>query len=195
MQDAATWIEQNRPSGNLDYQRLGEVTATTEEEGARVGSTEVLNRRFDYDMALKFGTRRMKAVSETFVGKTLEWEELLPRLRASWGEGFIFGSMAYRAEGRGRARDAFLDRIALANIEHALRDMAPEQLNAAFEEAVSQEALMFVATVRSFKARQVALLALPDSPKGTEILLSGHWLDGFMTGLVFEEQGGHRAAA
>lgn len=190
------WTDENRPSDELDYQRLGEVTTTIEAEILQIGSRRALDRRFDYDMALKYAARRTEETSRKAKLENPGPDKLLRPLGAAWAEGFAFGALAYAKEGRGRRSDPFLDRIALANINHTLL-MADEQTRSEiFSGVVAEKTLGFVSIIRSFKTCQVLNEKTPvASHEAVNAWTAAHWLDGFFVGLVFEELGGHRDAA
>lgn len=193
MQNVQQWVEENRPDDDPDYQRLADVTGVIESEMSKTGPQKALDRRFDYDMTLKQGVRRTE---ETFRKVKLEnpdFDTALSLLRRAWAEGFVFGALAYTQEHRGQKSEAFLDRIALANINHALAQASQDTLDEIFEGVVSPAALKFVSTVRSVRAWQILsqVTSVADHQM-VKMTVASHWLDGFFVGLVFEELGGHR---
>lgn len=191
--DPQQWIEENRPDGDPDYQRLAAVTESIEAENRKTGPYQALNRRFDYDMALRYGMRRTEDTSQKVKLENPDELTLRPLLIRAWAEGFVFGSLAYREERRGRKAEPFLDRIALANINHKLSSADQDAVDGIFSDAVSVEALGFVSTVRSFLANRVLRdQAVVADHTAIKNILAGHWLDGFFVGLVFEEMGGRR---
>jgi hypothetical protein len=196
VQDWQQWIEENRPSSDPDYQRLADVTAAIEAEIAKAGPRRALDRRFDYDMVMVYGKRRTDETSQKVKLENPGPDKLLMPLGAAWAEGFAFGALAYTEEGRGRKSEAFLDRIALANINHKL-SMADEQTRSEiFGGIIVMNTLGFVSTVRSFKACNVLAQKAPvASHASVNALVASHWMDGFFLGVVFEEMGGHRETA
>ena len=195
MKNWQQWIEENRPSDEPDYRRLGDVTTAIEAEILEVGSRRALDRRFDYDMALRYAARRTEETSRKTKLENPGPDKLLMPLGASWAEGFAFGALAYTEEGRGRKSDPFLDRIALANINDKLLTADKETRSEIFGGVIVMDTLGFVSTVRSFKACNVLAEKAPVASHQTvNALVAGHWLDGFFVGLVFEEMGGHREA-
>lgn len=193
MQSSSQWINDERPSDDPDYQRLIEVTRTIEAEVLKVGPTEVLNRRFDYEMAFKYGMRRAEETSQQGKLENPDYDTVVRLLGAAWPEGFIFGCLAYTQERRGRRAEAFLDRIALANINQGFASASEAERSTIFSGAASTRALGFVSGVRSMKAAQILQKEAPVADHSMiKAIVGGHWLDGFLVGLVFEELGGHR---
>lgn len=193
MLDAAQWIEKNRPEGDPDYSRLADVTDAIESEMRKTGPERVLDRRFTYDTATRFGVRRIEEVFQEAPPENPDQDLLLNRLANAWSEGFIFGSLAYSREGRGRRAEAFLDRVALVNIDQLLSTADDDARSRIFADAVSTKALLFVSTARSIKT--VEILSAPSSVwdhQAVKGASTGQWLDGFLVGLVFQELGGHR---
>lgn len=196
MQSGSRWLDDERPSDDPDYQRLIEVTRTVEAEVLKVGPTGVLNRRFDYDAALKYGMRRAEETSQQVKLENPDYDLLVRLLGAAWPEGFIFGCLAYTQERRGRRAEAFLDRIALANINQRLVSASEADRSAIFSGAASTRALGFVSGVRSMKAVQILRQEAPVADHGAiKMLVASHWMDGFLAGLIFEELGGHQEGA
>lgn len=192
MQDLSGWIQENRPVGNLDYRRLADATNVVEVGNLNVGPREVLNSRFDYDVAMTYARRRTREASGPAL-KLDEAQALLTPLVRAWSEGLAFGALVYTEEGRGRSPEDLLDRIALANINHRLASADQDGIDAIFSRVISPKALGFVATVRSFKAISVLENETSDAnPADIHSLLAGHWMDGFLMGLVYQELGGHR---
>lgn len=182
-----------RPADDPDYQRLVDVTQAVEAEIAQVGPQQALGRRFDYDVALRYGMRRTEETSQKIKLENPGIEDLFRLLGAAWPEGFVFGALAYRQERRGRGSEEFLDRIALANVMQALSSADEAGRSGIFASTASTEAFGYVGGLRSLKAVEVlrALSPVADH-QAIKTLVAGHWLDGFFTGLVFEEFGGHR---
>lgn len=196
MQDTQRWAEENRPNDDPDYQRLIAVTSAIESENLTVGPRQALNRRFDYDVAMRHGLRRAEETSQANRLENPDRETWLPVLAATWGEGFGFGSLVYTEERRGRESESFLDRIALANVNQALASASNERRTEIFKDFVSSKTLAFVSTVRSLRAHQVLRSGAPVLDHQMVITgVASHWLDGFFVGLVFQEMGGHREAA
>lgn len=182
-----------RPNDNLDYQRLIDVTGDVEMEAHQGDPKRPLGRRFDYDTALKYGARRTDQVAETLRLENPDDEALLEMLGSSWMEGFVFGALAYTQEHRGRGAEPFLDRVALANINHGLALADTEGRSAIFSSVISTEALSFVAGGRSINAAVILRQQFSAvNHQAVKMMVAAHWLDGFLTGLVFEELGGHR---
>jgi hypothetical protein len=196
VQDQQRWIDENRPSGDPDYERIVDATNAIEAEIVKVGPEQALNRRFDYDMVMNHGKRRTEETSQKVRLENSTPDELLMRLGAAWAEGFTFGALAYAQEGRGRKSEAFLDRIALANINHKLAQADEQSRTEIFAKVIHLDTLGFVSTVRSFQARNILAQEVPvANHAAVKALVGSHWLDGFFVGLVFEELGGHREAA
>lgn len=183
-----------RPADDPDYQRLVDVTGVVEGEIQRVGPERSLDRRFDYDTAMRYGLRRTEETSQKIKLENPGTNELVMLLAAAWPEGFLFGALAYTQEHRGRKSEALLDRIALANVNQALASADDEGRSALFSGAISRDALVYVGSMRSLKAVQVlrSMHQVADH-QAIKTLVASHWLDGFFAGLVFEELGGHRA--
>lgn len=182
-----------RPADDPDYQRLIEVTQSVEAEIDKVGPQQALGRRFDYEMALRYGMRRTEDTSQKIKLENPDVESLLRLLGAAWPEGFVFGAMVYTQERRGRDAEAFLDRIALANVMQGLGSADDRERSDIFSSVASTEALGYVGGMRSLKAVEVLRSLSPVADHQTvKSLVAGHWLDGFFTGVVFEELGGHR---
>lgn len=180
--------DQLRPADDPDYQRLVKVIEVIEEEARRVGPRRVLDRRFDYETAMHYGMRRTEEVSSGAELERLKPRELVTLLGASWPEGFAFGSLAYTQERRGRRSEAFLDRIALANIKQTLVSTDDAGRSAIFSGVASTEALGYVGGMRSRKAIEALRANFPAPDRRTlEAFVAGHWLDAFFVGLVFEE--------
>ncbi|MFE0472572.1 hypothetical protein ACFW2V_13255 [Streptomyces sp. NPDC058947] len=193
MQSGSQDLNNERPNDDPDYQRLIDVTQAIETEIAKVGPTQALDRRFNYTTAFQYGIRRTEETSQEVRLENPDFETLSRLLGAAWPEGFIFGSHAYSQEHRGRKAEAFLDRIALANINHRLSSATKETRSEIFSHAVSTRALGFVSAVRSMRATQVLRAEWPVADhQAIKALVASHWLDGFFVGLVFEELGGHR---
>lgn len=190
------WIEENRPSGDLDYQRIADAAEAIEKEIETIGPKAVLDRRFNYDTAMKYGMRRIEETSHEIRLENPDWKTWSGRLTQAWAEGFAFGALAYTQEHRGRSAEPFLDRIALTNINHTLATADEGNLKQIYSGLVSRGALKFVSVVRSVVAYQAVGKMKPvASHQAVKTLMAGHWLDGFVVGLVFEELGGHREVA
>jgi len=192
--DPEEWARLHRPERDPDYQRMAEATALIEEENATTGPKLALDRRFHYDTALLFGARRAEETSQKIKLENPSAEALLTPLGSAWMEGFAFGSLLYRREGRGREPEAFLDRIALANVNHLLATGTSAERTEIFSEVASTEALAYVSSIRSIQAEQILRTLAPGAASHQQVkrLIGGHWLDGLFLGLVFEELGGHR---
>lgn len=191
------WADQNRPSDDPDYQRLVDVTQAVESEGARDGMQQVLNRRFDYDVAQTFAMRRTEETSREVKLENPDRDALLRLLFAAWAEGLVFGAHVYSKERRGRESEPFLDRLTLANINQALVSAGEQGRAEAFRDVLSEAALTFVGLMRALKANEVLKrqIASVTTHQMVSLTVSAHWLDGFLTGIVFEELGGHRDKA
>lgn len=193
MNNISRWIEENRPSDDPDYQRVAKATELIEGESGGGDENKVLGRRFDFDVALKYSERRIEETSHKVKRETPDWETLQPLLVKSWVEGFAFGSLVYMRERRGRQSEALLDRIAIANANNLLATSDQEETNALYQRIMSSRTLGFVALVRSVKAYQVADRFFPVlGHQQLKTTLGGHWVDGFLLGIVFQELGGHR---
>lgn len=193
MQSDTQWVDGERPSDDPDYQRIVDVTLTVETEMAKVGARQALDRRFDYDVALRYGMRRTKEVSQEVKLENPSYETLTPVLGAAWPEGFIFGVLAYTDERRGRRPEPLLDRLALGNINQRLLSASKAERSAIFSHAVSTRTLGYVAGVRSMQAERILRQEAPVADRSAiKSILASHWLDGFFIGLVFAELGGHR---
>lgn len=188
------WMEENRPVGDLDYQRIADAAEAIEKEIEATGSKAVLDRRFDYGAALRYGMRRIEETSQQIKLENPDWKTWSGKLTQAWAEGFAFGGLAYTREGRGRNADPLLDRMALANINHLLATADENDLRRIYAELVSRDALGFVSVVRSVVAFQAAGKTPPLSHRTVAAHMAGHWMDGFIVGLVFQELGGHREA-
>jgi hypothetical protein len=192
------WTEKYQPRDDPDYQRLVVVTETIEEEIGRTGAEQVLSQRFDYDTALKYAMRRTEETSQKTKLENPDKETLIRLLSAGWAEGFVFGALAYTQEQRGREQrnldmGPLLDRIALVNVDHTLSSASAKEMRKIFADVISDEALAYVSLMRSMRAEQVLREMNPvTSHQAVCMLVAGHWHDGFLTGLVFEELGGHR---
>jgi hypothetical protein len=190
------WIDENRPSDDLDYQRLTYVTAAIEAEIREIGPKQPLDRRFDHGTVMGYGKRRTDETSREVKLENPGPDKLLMPLGAAWAEGFAFGALSYSEENRGRKSEAFLDRIALANINHKLTEADEKTRSEIFAGIISTDALGFVSTVRSFQACNILAKEAPvASHEMVNALMASHWMDGFFVGLVFEEMGGHRETA
>lgn len=193
MRDMQRWIEENRPTGDPDYQRLTDVTEAIEAEIRDSGAIEVLNKYFDYDMTQKYGMRRMEETSRRIKLENPSFDTLLPLLRSSWSEGFAFGSLVFSREHRGQRAEPFLDRIALANVNHLLAEADQDTLDAIYSELVSPATLAFVSTARSIQAVTVLRSMAPVAGHALiSATVASHWMDGFLVGLSFQKTGGHR---
>lgn len=193
MQSRQQWIDENRPDGDLDYQRLADATDLVEAEMRKAGPRQILNGRFDFDVGMRQGMRRAEELAQGTRLENPDESVLLLWLTNTWCEGFIFGALAYAEEGRGRVSQALLDRMAVANINHKLSRADRNTLGEVFSSAVSPAALAFVSAARSMKAHEaLGLRDLVADHQQIKAVTSSHWLDGFLMGLIFEELGGHR---
>lgn len=193
MADPADWITRHRPEKDPDYLRIVEATSVVEAEMAKTGPVPVLGRRFDCDTALRFGMRRTEQTSQNLQLDNPPAAALLRPLTALWAEGFAFGALAYRQEERGREPEPILDQVALVNIDLTFATSDDTTRTRIFASIVSTDALSYVSLVRSLQGEKILREHAP-SPCRQEVaaLLAGHWADGFLLGLVFEELGGHR---
>lgn len=188
-------LDAQRPNDDPDYQRLVDVTGAIETEALRSGPKGPMERRFDYDVAMKFAYRRIEEVAETVRRENPSNDVLLEMLGSSWMEGFVFGALCYTQEHRGRTAEPLLDRIALANVNHGLSMADSEGRTMIFSSVISMRALTFVAGGRSVNAAVMLRQQFPTSNHAAVKAMTGaHWMDGFLVGLVFEELGGHRDA-
>lgn len=170
-----------------------EVTGVIEEEIRKFGTKEAMGRRFDYEVTMRYGMQRTEETSQKIKRENPGNAELGMMLGTAWPEGFVFGTLAYTQEHRGRKSEPFLDRIALANIKQTLASADDEGRSAVFSSVASTNALGFVSSMRSMQAIRVlhSLMEVADH-QAVKILLASHWVDAFFMGLVFEEFGGHR---